>query len=809
VPSPKRLFRAWTGKDALVALAVGALYVGAAKFGLALAIDAPQVTAVWPPTGLALAAVFLRRGPAAAGVLLGAFAANASLGEPLWVAAGIAIGNTLEAIVGAALLRRGGFDGRLSRSRDVVVLFGALALAPVVAATIGVAFLGAGSVQPVGSLGGLFGLWWLGDALGGLVFAPVLFVWASGEFAKRRFAVVEAALLGAAVVAGNALAFAQPPPAPLAEYIVFPFLIWGAFRFGPVGGATVAALTDAIAVWATHLGSGPFAGAGPESGLVLLQVFMAVATATGLLLGAVVAEYRRSQEKARLSERRLVLALEAAGMGVWDWNIATGEVRWSGELEPLHGLPRGGFAGTYEAFRTLIHPDDRERVETAIKRSVETRTPYEAEFRILGADGQERWTDARGQVVEDAFGRPARMVGVGIDVTRQKRLEAELRRQADRLSETDRRKDEFLAMLSHELRNPLAPILHAAELLGRDDPALVGDAREIIRRQSIHLTRLVDDLLDVSRITRGTVRLDRRSVPLREVVDSAVDTWRHLLAKRNQDLTVELPEEMIRLDGDSTRLAQIVSNVLHNAIKFTPEGRSIAIVAKREEDGVAIRVRDDGMGMGPEEIERVFDLFAQGPPTLDRPQGGLGLGLTLSRRLAELHGGTLEASSGGPGLGSEFVVRIPEGTVPQEPAKPPTPEPSGSPLRRARRVLVVDDNEDAREALRFLLEDEGHHVVTAGDGPGALEEMERFRPEVVLLDIGLPGLDGYEVARAIRKQDGGRDALLVAVSGYGLPEDRARSRTAGFDDHLLKPVAPQILLDLVRDAPDRSGGDPA
>ena len=805
MPPRRRPIREWSGKDFLVALAVGVLYVGAAKFGLALAIDAPQVTAVWPPTGLALAAVFLLRGPAVAGVLVGAFAANASLGEPLWVAAGIAAGNTLESVVGAALLRRFGFDGRLARSRDVVALFGALAVAPVVSATIGVAFLGAGGVQPAASLPALLWLWWLGDALGGLVFAPVLFVWASGEFARRRFAVVEAVLLGAVVVAGNLLAFTQPPPAMLAEYIVFPFLIWGALRFGPLGSATVAALTDVIAVGATHLGSGPFAGAGPESGLVLLQVFMAVATATGLLLGAVVAEQQRAQEKARLSERRLVLALEAAGMGVWDWNISTGEVRWSGELEPMHGLPRGGFAGTYEAFRTLIHPDDRERVEKAINRSVEMRTPYEAEFRILGADGQERWTDARGQVVEDRLGRPVRMVGVGIDVTRQKRQEEELRRQAERLSETDRRKDEFLAMLSHELRNPLAPILHAAELLGHEDAGLVREAREIIRRQAAHLTRLVDDLLDVSRITRGTVRLERRSVPLREVVDAAVDTWRHLLAKRQQRLTVELPPEPIRLDGDATRLAQVVSNVFHNAIKFTPEGGSIAILAEREGDGVAIRVRDDGMGMAPEELERVFDLFVQGPPPLDRPQGGLGLGLTLARRLAELHGGTVEATSAGPGRGSEFVVRIPEGKTPSDTASSTTAAPPESPPRPARRVLVVDDNEDAREALRFLLEDEGHAVRTAGDGPGALDELDGFRPEVVLLDIGLPGLDGYEVAREMRAREAGRETLLVAVSGYGLPEDRARSRAAGFDDHLLKPVAPQVLLDLVRDASERSG----
>ena len=801
--SPRRRARALSAADALVALAVAILYVGAARFGLALAIDAPQVTAVWPPTGLALAAVWLFGPRAVIGVLLGAFAANASLGEPLWVAGGIAVGNTLEAVVGAVLLRRFGFDGRLARSRDVLALFGALAVAPVVSATIGVAFLGAGSVQPAGNLAGLWQLWWLGDALGGLVFAPLLLVWASGGVARRRrFALVEAVLLLAALIAGNAVAFTRPPPAPLAEYIVFPFLIWGALRFGPVGSATVAALTDGIAVWATHLGLGPFAGAGPESGLVLLQVFMAVATATGLLLGAVVAEHRRAQQDAGRSAQRLIFALEAAGMGVWDWDIASGEVRWSGELEPLHGLPRGGFAGTYDAFRALIHPDDRERVEKAIMSSVENRTSYEAEFRILGADGQERWTDARGQVIEDESGRPLRLVGVGIDVTRRKHLEEELRRQAERLSETDRRKDEFLAMLSHELRNPLAPILHASELLGRGDAALARQAREIIQRQAAHLTRLVDDLLDVSRITRGTVRVERRTIDLEEVLNAAVDTWRHLIAQRKQELTVELPKVPIRLECDFTRLAQVIANLLHNAAKFTPEGGRIAISAEREDGEVVVRVRDTGMGLASEELDRVFDLFAQGPPPLDRPEGGLGLGLTLARRLAELHGGTVEARSEGPGKGSEFAVRVPAvRPASDEPgAEPPTQHPDSRSSAQARRVLVVDDHEDAREALRFLLEDEGHAVRTAADGPSALSETERFSPEVVLLDIGLPGIDGYEVARAIRRMPQGRDVLLVAVSGYGQPEDRARSRAAGFDDHLLKPVAPQVLLDLVRQA---------
>ncbi len=800
---PNRAVRALRMQDVLVPLGVAVLYVAAAKLGLALAYQAQQVTAVWPPTGLALAAVLRLRGRAVPGVLLGAFFANATAGEPLWVAAGIAVGNTLEALAAVALLSRAGFDGRLARLRDAVALLAAMAVAPVVSASIGVACLGAGGVQPVSSLRDLWSVWWLGDALGGLVFAPLLLVWSDKEpLPRRRGIAIEGALLLAGLLVASTFVFRQLSRAP-AEYAVFPFLIWAALRFGPAGTVTASALVNAAAVWGTLMGFGPFAGAGPESGLVLLQIFMGVAATTGLLLGAVTAQDRRSTEAAQVSARRLVFALNAAHMGVWDWNIASGEVRWSGELEPLHGLPHGGFAGTYEAFRALIHPEDRERVEAAIRRSVETRVPYEEQFRILGADGVERWTDARGQVVEDASGRAVRMVGVGIDITRQKHLEEELRRQAEQLAEADRRKDEFLAMLAHELRNPLAPIVHAVELLGHPDPAQAKRGREIIRRQSEHLARLVDDLLDVSRITRGTVRLERRRVPLKEVVETAVDTWRHRIAERRQDLSIEIPEQTIWLDADPARLAQIVSNLLHNATNFTPERGRIGIEAGTEDGWAFLRVRDDGAGMTPEVIAQVFELFVQGAPPLDGQNAGLGLGLTLARRLAELHGGTLEGTSEGPGRGSEFVLRVPVAAPPVEVAPAPAvaAEPSGRAAGPARRVLVVDDNADAREALKFLLEDDGHVVRTAGDGPSALDEARSFRPDVILLDIGLPRLDGYEVARSLRVLPESARALVVAVSGYGQPEDRARSRAAGFDLHLLKPVEPRRLLELLRTLP--------
>jgi PAS domain S-box-containing protein len=802
--APRRFPREINVSDILVALGVAVLYVAAARLGLALALQAPQVSAVWPPTGLALVAL-LRFGPRAIpGIFLGALFANATAAEPLLVAAGIAIGNTLEAIVGTAILRRLGFEYRVARPRDALALLTAALASPVLSATIGIACLGAGRVQPSGSLAGLWRVWWLGDALGALIVAPLLLTWMHRwAFSRRKGWPVEAAALFAGLVAVALLTFSDRSPALALEYLVFPFLIWGGLRFGPPATATVTAVTYAVAVWGTHNGLGPFAGSGPEGGLIPLQLFMGVVAMTGLLFGAIADQHRQARESAQLSERRLVLALSAARMGVWDWDVATGDVKWSGELEPLHGLPRGGFAGTYEAFRALIHPDDRERVESAIRKSVEARTPYEEEFRILGADGVERWTDARGQVVEDEAGRPIRMVGVGIDVSRQKRLEEELRRQTEEMREADRRKDEFLAMLSHELRNPLAPILHAVDLLRHDDPRLAVKARDIIGRQSEHLTRLVDDLLDVSRITRGTVRLNRRAVALKDVVEAAIDTWRHLIAQRRQVLSVEMPAQPLLVEADPTRLAQVVANLLHNAAKFTPEGGRIAVTAAEEDGRIALTVRDDGAGIAPAYLERIFELFAQGPPSLDRPQGGLGLGLTLARRLAELHGGTVEAASGGVGHGSEFTVRLPiapasaeSGIAPQEVAAP-----DGRGARDTgpgRRVLVVDDNADAREALRYLLEEDGHDVRSAGDGPSALEEARSFQPDVVLLDIGLPGMDGYEVARALRAHPGGERALIVAVSGYGQAEDRARSRAAGFDQHLLKPVPPDRLLEIVK-----------
>lgn len=377
---------------------------------------------------------------------------------------------------------------------------------------------------------------------------------------------------------------------------------------------------------------------------------------------------------------------------------------------------------------------------------------------------------------------------------------AEMDRQAAELREADRRKDEFLAMLAHELRNPLAPIRNGLEVmkLAADDPTTFEHTREMMDRQVRLLARLVDDLLDVSRITRGKADLRREHVDLRDAAGRAVETIRPLLEASRHKLTVKLPNEPVPVWADPTRLAQVVGNLLNNAAKYSEDQTPIELEVRREGTSAVVSVRDQGVGIAPEMLPKVFDLFTQAQRTIDRSQGGLGIGLTLVRSLMELHGGTVEAKSLGIGHGSEFIARMPirhdEASVrPKENAKPT------SAARQSRRVLVVDDNVDAAKSMALLLRFHGHQVSVAHSGPQALELAVEQHPEIVLLDIGLPGMDGYEVARAIRTQSFGRAMLLVALTGYGQEDDRRRTHDAGFDHHLTKPADIKVLSRLIEE----------
>jgi PAS domain S-box-containing protein len=384
------------------------------------------------------------------------------------------------------------------------------------------------------------------------------------------------------------------------------------------------------------------------------------------------------------------------------------------------------------------------------------------------------------------------------DITERSRLERQTQEQAVALADISRRKDEFLAMLSHELRNPLSSILNAVYLLRlqKDEDLIQQQARNIIERQVGHLARLIDDLLEISRITVGSIQLRQERLDLRGIVDRAVETVRSLIDRRKQTLAVELPPEPVWLIADPTRLEQVIGNLLNNAVKYTDEGGSIWLTLEQEGEAV-LRVRDTGIGIAPELLPHIFDLFTQADRASDRSQGGLGIGLTLVEKLVGMHGGTAQAFSAGLGLGSEFTIRLPIAVPMFKPSQAAPVAEASEVISRPSRVLVVDDNLDAAESMATWLQLAGHDVQTAYGGPAALEAAVAFRPTIVLLDIGLPEMDGHEVARLLRQTPGLDNAWLIALTGYGRKEDYRLSEEAGFDHHLVKPADPQKLRTLL------------
>jgi PAS domain S-box-containing protein len=404
----------------------------------------------------------------------------------------------------------------------------------------------------------------------------------------------------------------------------------------------------------------------------------------------------------------------------------------------------------------------------------------------------------------DSQGNVVGLIGISRDITERKRAEEDLRRANFALAEADRRKDEFLAMLAHELRNPLSVIGGASEILQRPggmEPE-VQRAREAIERQARHMARLVDDLLDVSRVTQGKIALKNERVPLADVLRHAAEATAPTVRALGHRLFVSLPPDLLFVDGDAVRLTQIVSNVLNNAVKYTPAGGEIHLSAERHGGQVEIRVRDNGQGIKAALLPHVFDLFVQGDRGADRAQGGLGIGLTMARSLVAMHGGTIEAHSDGPGAGSEFVIALPLAQA--EPA-PGTADDRRLPRGVSRRILVADDNTDAVEMMRTLLELDGHQVTAVHDGLAAIRCVMTWRPDVALIDLGMPGIDGFEVARQVRADPSMDRTVLVALTGYGQEEDVRRSRDAGFDHHVTKSAdfePLRRLLDSIPGAPE-------
>jgi PAS domain S-box-containing protein len=449
---------------------------------------------------------------------------------------------------------------------------------------------------------------------------------------------------------------------------------------------------------------------------------------------------------------------------------------------------------------SFFFPEDQPRMMQEFFPSVLAQGHGEVEVRFRHfKTGEARWIACKVITLPGADGRPIGFATVSQDVTERRRMEDSLRTLAADLSEADRKKNEFLAMLAHELRNPIAPISNAVRALrmGVTDPEAVRSTSEMLERQVGQLARLVEDLLDVNRITRGKIELRRTRTALAPIVQQAVDAARPLCRSMRHELEVTLPPHEIHVDGDAARLTQVVGNLLHNACKFTNPGGRVTLTVGQEDQEAVIRISDDGIGIAAEHLPVLFDMFAQVDTSLERTRDGLGIGLTLVKTLTEMHGGSVGVASEGPGRGSEFTVRLPVAAQPGDEAAAIAPAAATA----SRKVLIVDDNADGAESLAMLLQFDGHETLMAHDGRAAIEAAERFRPDVILLDIGLPGMNGYEVCRHIRSTSWGSRVTIVALTGWGQEEDRNRSREAGFDTHMVKPVDHGALARLLASVP--------
>ena len=499
-----------------------------------------------------------------------------------------------------------------------------------------------------------------------------------------------------------------------------------------------------------------------------------------------ITERKRVDEALRLGEQRLRFVMDSMPQkivttradGVIDylnpqWSEFTGL--------SLQQINDGGW-------QQFVHPDDLAETARLWQHSLATGEASLREQRFRRADGEYRWHLSRTVPMRDAAGKVVMWIGSSTDVHEVK--------------EADQRKDEFLAMLAHELRNPLAPIGNMLEVMKRAGGTsdLIQPALQTMERQLRQMTRLIDDLLDVSRISQGKIGLRREKAELASVVRQAVETSRPAFEAAQQELTTMLPPQPVYVNADPVRLAQVFGNLLHNASKFSRPGGRISVAVERQGGEVAITVKDSGIGIPSDTLPKIFEMFMQGDRTLERARSGLGIGLTLVRRLVEMHGGSVQASSEGADRGSEFVVRLPV-LIEKRKALSPNPTAFEPTPVTARRILVVDDNHDSAESLSMLLQLTGNQTQLAFDGVEAVEAATSFRPDVILMDLGMPRLNGYEAARQIREQPWGKGMVLVALTGWGQEEDRKKTAEAGFDSHLVKPVDYATLTKLLASFP--------
>ena len=819
------------GTRAVRVALLAAAYFAAAKLSLLLAIPPGYATAVWPPSGIALAAILLLGVEVWPGIWLGAALSNLTVaGSPL-LAVLIATGNTLEALAARQWIRRSLKDpAGFSTVEDVAWFVTCCAGGALLAATVGVTSLASTAAVPWSDVMLNAWTWWQGDTSGMIIVAPLILTWVAE--ARTRWPVrktIEAAVAAVSLAGAMLFVFGGATSGgeglPLA-FLAFPFMIWVAVRFGRREVTTASAIVCSIAIWHTLHGRGAFALGSTNVSLLFLLAYTSTLVITGLAMSAVSDERERAMAALRASRDRLELSVEERTLELEVANqtlraelaeherqaevLRQSEERFRLMVDGVKDyaiimLDRNGKVASWNAAATTIYGyTAQEAVGSHFSRfyTADDLARQWPEHELMVARAEGRIEDVGWRVRKDGGSFSANVIisalrggdgalqgftKVARDLTAHRRLEA--------LQESARQMNEFLAMLSHELRNPLASMVNALELMRGRPAAEHGELNRVVERQVAHLARIVDDLLDVSRITRGKIALKKQILDLNAIVAQALEASRPLCEARRHAVELQPAGEPLPLDADPTRLAQVLLNLISNAAKYTPEGGRIWIDVRREDNLAVVHVRDNGIGISAALLPRVFELFVQGDRALDRTEGGLGIGLTLVRRLVEMHGGSVSAFSAGAGDGSEFVVRLPL-ALGHAVAAPSLPEARQTPRAR-RRVLVVDDNRDFANTLAELLETFGHEVRTVYDGRAAVAIAAEYRPDAVLLDIGLPEMNGYEVARELREVPGLAQVRLVAFTGYGQEEDRRRVREAGFDFHLVKPVEAVELARLI------------
>ena len=641
-------------------------YVATAKLGIELSVAHGVITPVWAPSGISLAALLLfgrRFWPA---VAVGALIANATSGADPAVAAAIALGNTLEALVGASLLQRVGFRTSLERVRDVLSLVALGAgVGTLIAATNGVTVLFLAD-SGRGSFGADWLLWWFGDAVGILMVAPLLLVALTSEKSRpSRVRLLEALVLLASLTALGAVVFVGG--AWRYPYLLFPFLLWSALRFRQLGAAASSCLVGAIATWGTVAGTVPFGGDSPTQRVQVIQALVGLLAIGLLVVGATLAERETANKSLRQVAAQLSEAQALAHIGSWEWELPTNAVSWSDELYRIWGLAPARFGASYEAYLETVHPDDRELVDEAVRGALETGA-FDYECRIVRSDGGERVIRARGKLVADASGSPLKLIGTAQDITAQKEIEvrregllAQERAQNARLRELDRLKDTFLASVSHELRTPLTSIIGFLGLLDDESRGELNEEQRrylaIARRNSERLHRLVADLLFVAQAGAGRLVLNPCRVDLRALAAECIESSKREAAEAGVEVVLA-GGKVPALEGDQARLAQLVENLISNAVKFSSEGGRIEVRTFAADGQVVLEVADSGIGVPAAQQAHVFEPFFRSTNATERAIQGTGLGLAIAKVIAEAHGGSIVCESEEAG-GTTVRIELP------------------------------------------------------------------------------------------------------------------------------------------------------